>query len=124
MPHAARLILSYFVAVIAAAMVAAIFILFLERTRPTRQNALMYLALVHALLGTAALCASEHYYDRYALDATWSLVLLIPMAVRWNLPAIRIASAAALIAIAAFSTFATGEYFAWNRARWNAWLYF
>jgi len=124
MPYSARLILSYGVAALAAAMVAGIFIRSIDAVREPKSSALPILGTIHAVIGTFALCASEQYYDRYALDATWSLVLVIPLIVRWDVRAARVLSIAMLLIIAAFSIFATGEYFAWNRARWEAWSYF
>ena len=64
------------------------------------------------LISTIALNASGLYVDRYALDSAWALVLVLPLIAK--------PSKTALIAMAIFSIFATQEYFAWQRARWQA----
>jgi hypothetical protein len=79
------------------------------------------LGSVAAIAGTVALFASGYYYDRYSLDSAWAVVLALPLVVPWEKRAARIASVAALIAIACFSTFMVQEHFAWQRARWQAW---
>jgi hypothetical protein len=69
--------------------------------------------------GTAILFTTDIIFDRYALDAAWSLALVLPLATRWTRA--RLATAGALtIAILIFSAAATSDYLAWNRARWEA----
>ncbi|MFN2443958.1 MAG: hypothetical protein ABR517_14885 [Thermoanaerobaculia bacterium] len=81
------------------------------------------LGLLHSAAATVMLFPSSIYFDRYALDSLWSVLLWAPFAVRWRKSA-RIAAGAAAAALLLFSVAATHEYFAWNRARWEAfgWL--
>jgi len=79
------------------------------------------LAIASALIGTAALCLSGYYYDRYSLDSAWALVIALPLAIPWERVGARIAATIALLAIGFFSVMGVQEYFAWNRARWSLW---
>ncbi|HYM59892.1 MAG TPA: hypothetical protein VEZ11_03250, partial [Thermoanaerobaculia bacterium] len=85
-----------------------------------RENLSLLLAASFAAIGTATLCASGYYYDRYALDSAWAIGIALPLVIPWQRRVARIVAIAALVAVALFSTFAVQEYFAWNRARWNA----
>ena len=123
-PYPLRLVLTYGTALLAAALVAAIFVRLIDFVRAPKQHATFLLAASHAIISTVALCASVQYCDRYGLDAAWSVVLLAPLLARWDRADLRALAGAGLVAIAIFSTFATGEYFSWNRARWDAIAYF
>jgi hypothetical protein len=81
----------------------------------------MRLAVASALIGTAALCLSGYYYDRYSLDSAWALVIALPLAIPWERAGTRVAALIALLAIGFFSVMGVQEYFAWNRARWSMW---
>lgn len=78
------------------------------------------LAVLTAVIGTLALFASGYYYDRYSLDAAWSLCIALPLAIPWSKRLARNAAIAALAVIAVFSTLAVQEYFRWQTARWKA----
>lgn len=81
------------------------------------------LGLLHSSAATAILLPSAIYFDRYALDSLWSVLLWAPILIRWNRRA-RLIAGSAVIGLLLFATAATQEYFAWNRARWEAfhWL--
>lgn len=69
--------------------------------------------------GSAILFTTDIFFDRYALDAAWSLALLAPLTTRWTRA--RLIAASLLTAgVLVFSTVATSDYLAWNRARWEA----
>jgi hypothetical protein len=81
----------------------------------------MQLAIASALVGTAALCLSGYYYDRYSLDSAWALVIALPLAIPWERAGARIVASIALLAIGFFSVMGVQEYFTWNRTRWSMW---
>ena len=124
MPYALRLILSYGAAILGAMLTAAIFVRLIEAVRQPKSQPAFLLATIHAIAGTFALCASVQYVDRYGLDTAWSAVVLAPLLVRWDERRWRVLAGTGLVVIAIFSTFATGEYFSWNRARADAISYF
>ena len=76
-----------------------------------------------AVCGTGILVASSIFFDRYSLDALWPLAIVLALGARDEKGRMGL-SAAALLLLAFFSISATAEYFAWNRARWEAfaWL--
>ncbi len=67
-----------------------------------------------------ALFGSGLYVDRYSFDSVWSVGLAMPFLIPWNRRSIRVLVLVALIAVATFDVFSVQEYFAWNRARWDA----
>jgi len=75
--------------------------------------------LAQILAGTLILVASGIYFDRYALDALWALVLFVPPLIEWT-KGLRRLAVVTLIVVALFSVGATQDYLAWNRARWVA----
>jgi hypothetical protein len=113
MPHIARIVLT-----IAAATLATLLVWTLAAVRG--KNVIARLAIASAVFGTLMLFASGLYYDRYALDSAWALAIALPLIVPWEKPLARGLGIAALVVLAFFSTFAVGEYFNWNRARWTA----
>jgi len=113
LPYAARLVITY------ASVFLAVFLIWAVLRRAARTNASL-LALGAALFGSLALFGSGLYVDRYSFDSAWPLVLALPLLLPWQSRAVRGVSIAALVVIAAFSTFAVQEYFSWNRARWAA----
>lgn len=81
------------------------------------------LAAVHGVVSTLVLAASPFYFDRYSLDSLWSFAVIAALTVTW--PTWRVVvSGVAVALLALFSIVFTAEYFAWNRARWDAfrWL--
>jgi len=104
---------------IAAACLAALLIWGLAVTK--KNDLTLRLAIASALIGTAALCLSGYYYDRYSLDSAWALVIAVPIAIPWDRAGAKIAAVLALLAIGFFSIMGVQEYFAWNRARWSMW---
>lgn len=79
---------------------------------------LFLLALIGAYLAPFAL---TDYFDRYllfVLPFVLALVALAEPAVQSR--AFRVAGVAVLIVTVVYSTMATHDYFAWNRARWDA----
>jgi hypothetical protein len=89
--------------------------------RPERRSLSFQLFALTALIGTLALFGSGYYYDRYSLDSAWTCCLALPLVVPWERRAARVLGLVALVAVAAFSTLAVQEHFAWQRARWTAW---
>jgi hypothetical protein len=85
-----------------------------------RPTTFTLLAAAFAAAGTAGLCASGTYVDRYAWDAAWSVGLLLPFFVPWERRIARAVAIAALVAVAVFDVDSMQEYFSWNRARWTA----
>lgn len=83
-------------------------------------SVLFALGVAAVIFGTAALLGSGFYYDRYALDSAWAVALAVPAAVAAGRRRWRTSATAALVLLALFSTLAVQEYFAWNRARWEA----
>ena len=77
------------------------------------------MAIASAVIGTAALCLSGYYYDRYSLDSAWAVVIALPIAIPWEKASAKVTAIVALLAMGFFSTMAVQEYFAWNRARWD-----
>jgi hypothetical protein len=77
------------------------------------------LALLHLLLGTAALCVSALWFDRYSLSSAWTFAIAAALSGEWTART-RALAIAAIVLIAIFDVAAVGEYFAWNRARWSA----
>jgi hypothetical protein len=94
-----------------------------QRLPRPRENALLLVALTHFLVNTAGLCANSQYFDRYAVDSAWSLVLVLPLLIPWERMGARIAVVIALCCVMTFSILGIQEYFAWNRARWQAYWY-
>ena len=111
---AARLVLTVLAAVLAIGLVSSLI------ARFAGSNVAARLAVLTAAIGTLALFASGYYYDRYALDSAWAVVIALPFAVPWQKRAARVAAVAGLVIIAFFSTLAVQEYFRWQRARWKA----
>lgn len=80
------------------------------------------LAALHALVATAVLFGSSIYFDRYALDSLWAVIILGAASSSWSAGTLRrVALVAAVVGF--FSLFATQEYLRWNRARWRAFDY-
>ncbi|HVR43359.1 MAG TPA: hypothetical protein VMS56_07925 [Thermoanaerobaculia bacterium] len=73
--------------------------------------------------GTAILFTTDIFFDRYALDAAWSLAFLLPAVTAWTGWRKVIAIGATLL-VFVFSAVGTSDYLAWNRARWEGfgWL--
>ncbi|HVR43360.1 MAG TPA: hypothetical protein VMS56_07930 [Thermoanaerobaculia bacterium] len=96
---------------------------FESATAPLGAALAVRLGLLHSAAATAILIPSAIYFDRYALDSLWCIPLWAPFLIRWSRP-VRVAVAAVLVLLLGFSIAATREYFAWNRARWEAfgWL--
>ncbi len=109
-----RLALTWGSALLAALLVATIVI-----SVARRPTTFALLAAAFAVVGTAGLCASGIYVDRYAWDAAWSVGLLLPLFVPWERRAARAVAIAALVAVAIFDVGSMQEYFSWNRARWT-----
>ncbi|HMC23297.1 MAG TPA: glycosyltransferase family 39 protein [Thermoanaerobaculia bacterium] len=84
-----------------------------------KKDLTLRMAIASAVIGTAALCLSGYYYDRYSLDSAWALVIALPIAIPWEKASAKVTAIVALLAIGFFSTMAVQEYFAWNRARWD-----
>ena len=104
---------------IASACLAALLIWALAVAK--KSDLAMRLAIASAAIGTAALCLSGYYYDRYSLDSAWVLVIALPMAIPWERVSAKVVAVIALLAIGFFSTMGVQESFAWNRARWSMW---
>ena len=104
---------------VASACLAALLIWALIVTK--KSELAMKLAIASVLIGTAALCLSGYYYDRYSLDSAWALVIALPLAIPWERAGARVATIVALLAIGFFSMMGVQEYFSWNRARWSMW---
>jgi hypothetical protein len=85
-----------------------------------RPTTFTLLAASFAAVGTAGLCASGTYVDRYAWDAAWSVGLLLPFFVPWERRIARAVAIAVLVVVAVFDVGSMQEYFSWNRARWTA----
>ena len=80
------------------------------------------LAALHALVATGVLFASSLYFDRYALDSLWAVIVFCAASSSWSRATMRtVAIVAAMVGF--FSVFATQEYLRWNRARWQAFDY-
>jgi len=110
----ARIALTLLSACLAALLIWALLVA--KKSEPAMQ-----LAIASALVGTAVLCLSGYYYDRYSLDSAWALVIALPLATPWERAGAKIAAVAGLLAIGFFSVMGVQEYFAWNRARWSMW---
>jgi hypothetical protein len=113
LPYAMRIAITY------ASVILAVYLLWAVFRLISRTNASL-LALGMALFGSLILVGSGLYVDRYSLDSAWPLVITLPLMIPWQSRSVRAISVAALIVIGIFSTLATQEYFAWNRARWQA----
>lgn len=74
------------------------------------------LAVAQIVASTAVLAVSGMYFDRYALDSTWPLLVLGAL----SLTRPRLA-ALALAVVALFCIVGARNYFAWNRARLELW---
>jgi len=85
-----------------------------------RRNIRPLLATSFVVCGTCALILSAFYFDRYSLDSAWALVLVLPLLVPWQSRGARLIAVAALALTAWFSVTGVHDYFAWNRARWQA----
>ena len=109
--YAGGLILTYLSVIAGALLVGNLF---------RRGNLLFTLAVALAATGTAALVVSGFYSDRYSLDSAWSIGIALPLIVPWEKRAARAAAVVVLISVAIFGTLSGREYFAWNRARWDA----
>ena len=109
--HAGDLIVTYLSVIAGALLVANLF---------RRGNLLFALAIALAATGTAALLGSGFYSDRYSLDSAWSIGIALPLIIPWEKRAARTTAVIVLIAVAIFGTLSVREYFAWNRARWEA----
>ncbi|MEO6258899.1 MAG: hypothetical protein ABIP63_01060 [Thermoanaerobaculia bacterium] len=83
--------------------------------------------VLHLICASGILAFSQLWFDRYTIDATWSLCFVLPLC--W--PALRSSSSAArvrqaiafvaLLAFALFDTLAVRDYLQWNRDRGQAW---
>ena len=104
---------------IASSCLAALLIWALAVTKGS--DVTLRLAIASVVIGTAALCLSGYYYDRYSLDSAWALMIALPMAIPWKRAGAKVAAVVALLAIGFFSTMGVQEYFAWNRTRWSMW---
>src|SRR6266852_3372257 len=109
--HAGNLIVTYLSVIAGALLVAHVF---------KRSSLLSLMAVTLALVGTAALIGSGFYSDRYSLDSAWSLGIALPLIVPWEKRAARTIAVIVLLGVAIFGTLSVREYFAWNRARWDA----
>jgi hypothetical protein len=112
MPFAARVLLTIVAAVLASLLIWALAL--------ARGTEVLKLAIASIVFGTLILFASGLYFDRYALDSAWAVVIALPLIVPWEKRLARALAVSALVALALFSTLAVREYFAWNRARWAA----
>jgi hypothetical protein len=86
------------------------------------QHVLVRASAAYLLCGTLICGAMKIYFDRYALDTAWPLiVLLILLANDATLTSIsRIAAVVTMTIFFVFCMSGTAEYLAWNRARWVA----
>jgi hypothetical protein len=110
----ARLLVTYGSVAAGALMVTSILVAL------KRATLLLTLAVALAFTGTVGLMGAGIYADRYSLDSAWSIGIALALIVPWEKRMARAAAIVALSSIAIFSTFSVQEYFAWNRARWQA----
>lgn len=123
--HAAARVLLTGVSVIGAALLlVGIVARMRDSEAPEAQKRFAAFAVFHATFATALLFISGIYFDRYMLDSTWALTLLLPLLIDWNRVAARIVAVALVIGVAFFSVLGVQEYLRWNRNRWEAfsWL--
>jgi hypothetical protein len=80
---------------------------------------------VYLLCATLVAAGMSIYFDRYSIDTAWPFVLLLVLlAQRAQITRAAAIVASAMLAIAiVFAIGGTGEYLAWNRARWTAYAY-
>lgn len=93
--------------------------LFRRRFDGSPRGILIRLVSAHALAATAVLGISSLYFDRYVLDALWTVPLLLAVLCPWTRARMAVATGLLLV-MALTSILGTGEYLAWNRARWDA----
>ncbi|HJT18088.1 MAG TPA: glycosyltransferase family 39 protein [Thermoanaerobaculia bacterium] len=106
-----QLLLTYLSVIAGAILIAAL-------VRP--KELLSRLAVTLAAIGTIALAASGFHWDRYSLDSAWSAGIALALVVPWQKRAAKTASMIVLIIVGGWSMFSVQEYFAWQRARWQA----
>ncbi len=78
------------------------------------------LAVTQVIASTAVLAVSGMYFDRYALDSLWALLLLGALAIGGRPRAVVLAGVL-LTVFALAVTAGVHDYLAWNRARFALW---
>lgn len=78
------------------------------------------LAVAQVIASTAVLGVSGMYFDRYALDSLWALLLLGAVAIGGR-PRSVVLAGVLLTVVAVAVTAGVHDYFAWNRARFALW---
>jgi hypothetical protein len=73
---------------------------------------------LQVVCASAVLAFSQLWFDRYALDATWPLCILLVM---WARPARIGVAVSLLVLLAVFDIYAVRDYMQWNRDRDQAW---
>jgi hypothetical protein len=108
---------------VAAGILTAIFLSTLAKNaldeRRTSRGVVLSLALLYAVINTAALCASSSWFDRYSLSSAWPLGIAAALIVTWTTPR-QVIAIALLVMLALFDITSLDEYFAYQRARWRA----
>lgn len=107
-------------AVTLLAVVAAALAISLIAEQARSREVASQLASLQVVGSTAVLVVSGMYFDRYALDSLWALLLLGAIAIGRERRALVI-GAAVLAFVAVGSVAGVHDYFAWNRARFELW---
>lgn len=81
------------------------------------ENVVVRFAALHCLIGTALVSFTTLYFDRYSIDTIWPIAIILALGIRERVP---VPYKVVLAGVALFSIISTAEYFAWNRARWEA----
>lgn len=118
MGFAGRLLVTLLAAIVGGASLFALLTGWWRSRDLTRDAAIAArLAVIHVLTASSVLCLSAMYWDRYALDSTWTLAILLPLLIRWDKAAVFRIASALVVFTAICSTVGTREYLEWNRAR-------
>lgn len=95
--------------------------LYISKRRPITAEFVFKLGILFFVAGYSFFLIIDYYrFDRYLLPLVpFTLILISPLRITSH-SFIKILSISTLLIMACFSTLATHDYLAWNKARWNA----